>query len=261
MQMTSFFFNSDQGGSFVRSLYHIDPSKLHFKDDPEKQGEKVVNIEIASFTFDEKGAVVDQHGRIFRMNFNEERYQIAMKKGLLYSDDFIIKKPGAYQFRTVLRDAENGKLGSAGQFIQVPDLAKKRLAISGLILSSPAQPPAQLDSQSSEVQPTPAVRRFSRTSEIDYGAVIYNAVIDPKTGRPQVTSQIEIYQNGKPLFRGPARPVEPQKVGEAMGLACQGTLKLNGFPPGDYMMRVIAIDALAKKKYARVEQWMDFGVR
>jgi VWFA-related protein len=261
MQMTSFFFNSDQGGSFVRSLYHIDPSKLSFKDDPEKQGEKVVNIEIASFTFDEKGAVVDQHGRIFRMNFNEERYQIAMKKGLLYSDDFIIKKPGAYQFRTVLRDAENGKLGSAGQFIQVPDLAKKRLAISGLILSSPAQPPAQPESQSSEVQPTPAVRRFSRTGEIDYGAVIYNAVIDPKTGRPQVTSQIEIYQNGKPLFRGPARPVEPQKVGETLGLACQGTLKLNGLPPGDYMMRVIAIDALAKKKYARVEQWMDFGVR
>ncbi len=267
MQMTSFFFNSDQGGSFVRSLYNIDPSKLSFKDDPEKQGEKIVTIEIASFTFDEKGAIVDHHGRMFKLNLNEERYQIAMKKGLLYTDDFIIKKPGAYQFRTVLRDTENGKLGSAGQFIQVPDLVKKRLAMSGLILSSRAQPPAPVEQdaqprlQASDVHPSPAVRRFSRTGEIDYGAVIYNPALDPKTGQTQVVAQIEIYRDGKPVYRGPSRPVEMQNVGDSARLACQGTLKLNGFPPGDYMMHVIVVDALAKKKYARVEQWMDFGVR
>jgi VWFA-related protein len=268
LQMTSFFFNSDQGGSFVRSLYNIDPSKLTFRDDPEKPGEKIVTIEIASFTFNEKGAIVDQHGRTFKMGFDDARYQLALKKGLLYTDDFVIKQPGAYQFRTVLRDAENGKLGSAGQFIQVPDLVKKRLAISGLILSSPPKKPqspaaqeATAAAESSDVQPSPAVRRFSRTGEIDYGAVIYNAALDTKTGQPQVTAQVEIYQNGKTIYQGPVRPVEPQKIGETTRLACQGTLRLNGFPPGDYMMHVIVTDGLTKQKYGRVEQWMDFGVR
>ncbi|MBO0722629.1 MAG: VWA domain-containing protein, partial [Blastocatellia bacterium] len=72
MQMTSFFFNSEQGGSFVRSLYNIDPSRLTFKEDQEKKGNKIATIDIASFTFDEKGAIIDQHGRGFKMSLTEE---------------------------------------------------------------------------------------------------------------------------------------------------------------------------------------------
>jgi len=44
-------------------------------------------------------------------------------------------------------------------------------------------------------------------------------------------------------------------------LDCGGRLKLNGFPPGDYVMRLIVTDVLAKSKYSRAEQWMDFSVR
>src|SRR5262249_9091240 len=47
------------------------------------------------------------------------------------------KKPGAYQFRAVLRDEETGRTGTASQFIQAPDLSKNRLAISGIVLLMP----------------------------------------------------------------------------------------------------------------------------
>ncbi len=43
----------------------------------------------------------------------------------------------ASQFRAVLRDGETGLTGSASQFIQVPDLSKNRLALSGLVLTTP----------------------------------------------------------------------------------------------------------------------------
>jgi len=147
MQMTSFFFNTPNPNrklkndpetiSFVRSLFNIDMSKLSYKDEPD--GKKSIRLAIVNFTFNENGAIIEQHGREFTMPLDEKMIPIAMSKGLNYTDDFVIKKPGAYQFRAVIRDAETGKLGSAGQFIQVPDLSKNRLALSGLVLTPPPE--------------------------------------------------------------------------------------------------------------------------
>src|SRR5262249_10101232 len=170
----------------------IDASNLTFKD--ADNGEKLLKLEIATFTFNENGVVVGQHGRAFEIRLSEPRYAIALRRGFNYTDDFVIKKPGAYQFRAVIRDAETGRMGSAGQFIHVPDLSKNRLELSGLVLASTgtesdkqsAKPPAGQEDRD-DIQPTPNVRRFSRDSAIDYGAVVYNPTLDPKTGKPQLT--------------------------------------------------------------------------
>lgn len=262
LQMTSYFFNAEKEGSFVRSLFHIDPDRLTFKDDPQRPGIKTLSLEIVSFSFNEAGAIVDQHGRSFTLNFNPEELKLIVSKGLYYTNDFVLKKPGAYQFRTVLRDPETGKLGSAGQFIQVPDLTKKRLALSGLILAS--SQPDQKDAnaamaESPEVNRSPAVRRFPRGGLLDYGAMIYNAQTDSPTGKPNLTTQIELYQDGKQIFQSSPRPVgSPAANGR---VECSGRLTLATLPPGDYQLHLIVTDVLAKSKYARADQWMDFGIR
>src|SRR5262249_34066194 len=171
-------------------------------------------------------------------------------------DDLVINKPGAYQFRVVIRDPETGRLGSAGQFIQVPDLSKNRLALSGLVLAlmdkgagqhptnpegakpegakpevvkpegakpegakpegakpegakpEGAKPGEAKAEERDDIQPTPGVRRFSRNSMIDYGAVVYNPTLDPKTGKPQLTTQLEFYRDGKVLLQLQPRPID-----------------------------------------------------
>src|SRR5581483_7977511 len=274
LQMTSFFLNTPQGGSFVRSLMHIEPAGLTFKDGA--SGEKTATFEIAAFTFDEKGAVVEASGRAFTLAMDEARYRRAVAKGFDYQHDLVLKKPGAYQFRAVIRDAETGRLGSAGQFIQVPDLTNNRLTLSGLFLirgeqggeakqpasqaaNQPSQSPAQGEDEG-DVQPTPAVRRFSSRSVIEYDAVIYNATPDKTTGRPQLTAQTEVYRDGKPIYQAPARPVEVSGD-DFKHIPVGGQLKLSGLAPGDYVLHLIVNDALASPKYRRVEQWMDFSVR
>jgi VWFA-related protein len=278
--MTSFFFNvpnpdrkqkdDPETVSFVRSFFHIDASNLTFKD--ADNGDKVLKLEIATFTFNENGAVVEQHGRAFQLRLDEAHHRMALKRGFNYTDDFMIKKPGAYQFRAVIRDAETGRMGSAGQFIQVPDLSKNRLELSGLVLTStrtesdkqstnpPTGSPTGAE-ESQDIQPTPNVRRFSRNSVIDYGAFIYNATPDPKTGKPQLTTQLEIYRDGKVLHQMDPKPVDPGAAADLKRLECGGSLKLTGFPPGDYVMHIVVTDQLAKEKYARAEQWMDSSVR
>lgn len=257
LRMTPYYFNSDKEGSLVRTLFHIDSAKLNFKDAPD--GKKAINLDLAAFAFDDKGTAVDLNTRHVALTFDEAQYKQVMSEGLTYRADFPIKKPGAYQFRAVLRDAASGKLGTASQFITVPDLSKSRLAMSGLVLSLPK---AEGEKESiTDLRTTPYVRNFPGSGWIKYGAAIYNSTVDKKTGQPQLTVQAEIYHDGKLLKQLPPKPIELPAKANSKRFDFVGQMLLTNFQPGDYLLRVIVTDALAKKKIGQVEQWMDFTVR
>src|SRR5205823_6511884 len=56
------------------------------------------------------------------------------EKGFVATILVPIKKPGAYQMRVIIRDDVTSKIGSASEFIQVPNIKKDQLYISGLLL-------------------------------------------------------------------------------------------------------------------------------
>lgn len=287
LRMTPYFFNSSKEGPLVRALFHIDCSKLTFKDGPD--GQKRLNLDLAAFAFDEEGVTADLSAHRLVLNFDEKRYREALANGLAYRADFQLKKPGAYQFRAMLRDGETGRTGSASQFIRVPDLSKNRLALSGLVLTTPKTTAtaasaggdnnssndavtaiavnASLErvekeaSQPGDLQATPYVRRFPGVGLIQYGAAIYNATVDKKTGLPQITVRAEIYRDGKPAYQLSPRTLEFSPGVNPKRFDYVGRLQLNNFPAGDYLLHLIVTDGLAKKKFARAEQWMDFSVR
>jgi VWFA-related protein len=286
LRMTPYFFNSSKEGPIVRALFHIDCSKLTFKDGPD--GQKRLNLDLAAFAFDEEGITADLTAHRLVLNFDEKRYREVLAEGLAYRADFQLKKPGAYQFRAVLRDGESGRTGSASQFIRLPDLNKNRLALSGLVMTTPkavagaisnnsgagavttAPAPASPEraekedgkrSQPGDLQATPYVRKFPRSGLVQYGLAVYNAAADKKTGLPQITVQAEIYRDGKPAYHLPPRSLEFSPGVNSKRFDYLGRLQLNDFPAGDYLLHLIVMDGLAKKKFARAEQWMDFSVR
>src|SRR5205807_7529876 len=105
-------------------------------------------------------------------------------------------RPGAFQFRIALRDQSSSRVGSAGQFIQIPNLQSGRLALSGVVLfkdtndqnkatAAPSAP--QQKKESDEISSGPALSQFSKGSRILFGYSIYNAQIDPSTHLPRLT--------------------------------------------------------------------------
>jgi hypothetical protein len=285
LRMTPYFFNASKEGPIVRALFHIDCSNLTFKDGPD--GKKSLNLDLAAFVIDEEGTPADLTAHRLALNFDENRYREVLAEGLVYRADFQLKKPGAYQFRAVLRDGESGRTGSATQFIRLPDLNKKNLALSGLVLTKPrdaagvasnnpdsgavtttpanAEKEADKSSQSSDqphdLQATPYVRKFPRSGLLQYGVAVYNATADKKTGTPQITVQADIYRDGKPAYRFPSRSLQFSPGVNPKRFDYVGKLQLKDFPAGDYMLHLIVTDGLARKKFARAEQWMDFSVR
>ncbi len=258
LRMTPYFFNSAKEGSLVRTLFHVDASKLKFKDG--ENGRKLLRMDLAAFAFDETGAAADVTVHRINLEFNEQQYRQVIANGLAYRRDFPLKKPGAYQFRAVLRDDESGATGTAGQFIQIPDLCKKRLAISGLVLTAPKPTEAAVKSES-VLPTTPYVRQFPQTGWIQYGVGIYNATTDKNTNLPRINVQAEVYRAGKRAYQFPAREVQLPAGADPKHFDYVGRLQLTNFPAGNYLLRLIVTDGLAKKRDAHADQWMDFSVK
>ena len=258
LQLTSLFANDRVNGSFMHSMLHIDAQDLTFKDGPNGTHEAV--FDILAMTFGSNGDAVDYVGRTFTASLPDEAYQRALRQGLVYNVTIPMKQAGAYQFRISLRDAGSNRIGSASQFIEVPDLSRNRLTLSGVVLSNtPINSATAADQNNTEA--SPAVRRFKQGTQLEYGYLIYNAQLDKTTQRPSLTTQVRMFRDGQQVFSGGERPFDPKNQTDLTRLVASGGLILGtDLIPGEYVLQLIVTDPLADKKYRVATQWMDFEI-
>ena len=282
LQLTSLFGNDAKAGSFMRSILHIDARDLTFTDEPNGWHKCVVDV--LAITFGDNGVLVDQKGRTYTLTLPDEMYKHALRDGLVYNVAVPIKKPGAYQLRMSLRDTSSERIGAASQFIEAPDLKKDRLALSGIVMrgenpgkptspSGPAgqpganQPANSAPSQSQEgveqgnAEASPAVRHFSRDMLMVYSFMIFNAHLDKATNAPQLTTQVRLFRDGKPVFTGKENPFKLANASDLKRLLAGGVIQLGtDLPPGEYVFQVIVNDPLASEKHRTATQWIDFEI-
>ena len=276
LRLTTIFGNNEQMGSFMRSLAHIDARDLKFTQEPDGRYKTV--LDVIGVTFRDTGQVVDSGQYTQTLTMKEDAYRRALRDGLVYSLNVPIKKPGAYQLRMAVRDTLTERTGSASQFIEVPDLKKNRLTLSGLIMTGAEQtdaakpaghsPAAEMNGQPSqgaadERSPLtdPAVRRFRQNAKADFAYVIYNAQLDKATNLPRLTTQTRIFRDGNPVFVGKEMPFDMEGQTDLKRLSAAMRLTLgSNFTPGEYVLQVVVTDALAKEKYRTTTQWTDFEI-
>jgi len=173
-----------------------------------------------------------------------------LNEGKLCSLDVPVKKPGAYQIHVAVRDVATGKLGSASQFIEIPDLKHVRMALTSIVLQDadrPAGTPA-------DAGLSPATRRFHPGGRVEYFCLLESA--GKKAHASDLDLEIRIVRDGKDVYTGPAELV-PMAGGE---LAITGRLKLSEkMTPGDYYLQVVAADRTVRK-HGIAAQWTDFGI-
>jgi VWFA-related protein len=281
LRLTSLFGNDAKAGSFVRSLLHIDARDLTFTDEPEGWHKAV--IDVFALTFGDNGQVVDHVDRVQTIRVRGETYKRALDNGFVFILTVPVKKPGAYQLRTALRDTASEHVGSATQFIEVPDIKKNRLTISGIIINgldpsakrkatdkdtesatlAPGASASKAEEEITDIDPKagPAVRTFRRGMILQYDYLIYNAQLDKAAGRPQVQTQMRLFRDGKQIFTGRVLPHDPGNQPDMKRLPASGALQLGtDMTPGEYILQIIVTDTLAKDKYRTATQWIDFEI-
>ena len=192
-----------------------------------------------------------------------------------------IKKAGAYQLRAALRDHGSEHIGSASQFIEVPDIKKNRLVVSGILVTAidPAaakqrsaeagaadanKSPGNQNTQASEVASvriSAATRQFKPGQILQYSFVIYNARLVRATAQPQLTMQVRLIRDGQPIFTGKETSFNNTSQSDLKRITHGGGLELGrDLAPGEYVLQVTVIDPLADEKHRVATQWIDFEV-
>jgi VWFA-related protein len=270
LRLTSIFTNEEKAGTYIRSFMHIPAKDLTFTTEPNGWHKTVIDIVIV--TFGDNGIPIDQASKTYTLTLKEDFYQQALKNGFVYSLNVPVKKAGAYQLRAVVRDENSERVGSANQFIEVPDLKKNKLSLSGIILNSfdpqakkteaAADSSQPTDASTSETDPLTqtALRRFHNGTALQYGCFVYNAKIDKKTNQAQLTTQTRIFRDGKQIFVGKEIPVDTNGQTDLKRLRAEGAIHILGLEPGEYVLQIVVTDALAKEKHRTVTSWIEFEV-
>jgi VWFA-related protein len=273
VRLNTLYGNDAKQGNFVTSFLHVNAGDLKFTD--EADGSKKAIFDVLAVSFGANGETGEQISRTYTFSVKGEGFQKLQKDGFVYYFTFPVKKPGAYQYRVAIRDTRTQKIGAANQFIEVPNLKKNRLTLSGLVLenlteqqwrknstNTPAakSEPAEKTDYTNDPLTATSLRRFRRGTILRYGYQIYNAKFTA-TQKPNLSTQIRMFRDGKIIFEGKQTPVNTSAQTDLERIKITGAVNLGtGMESGDYVLQIVVIDTSAKEKSRIATQFVQFEV-
>jgi VWFA-related protein len=133
VQATSFFLNDPTIGSSMRSVVLMDANKLTFTEKPD--GTFETNLDIVGVTLGDSGQIIDQVSRVEKIQVSKTMLERFQREGMIYGLNVPVSKPGSYLLRIAVRDAASSRIGSASQFVVVPNVNKEKLTLSSLVIA------------------------------------------------------------------------------------------------------------------------------
>jgi hypothetical protein len=262
VNVNALYADDPADGAYVRSFLHIDAADLVFSDTAE--GWKTATFDVAAVLFGDGGVAADIKESKYTIKAKGATFDTMQKEGFVYVLIVPIKKAGLYQYRVALRDAASGKIGSAMQVIEVPDLATHKLTVSSLMAENVTMDiwqniaagkvgngPGQMHVPST--LPYDTVRKqFNTGTVLRYGFEVYNAKLDGD-GMPKLETQTRIMQSDKVIVQG--NPVRFDAAGQPdmKHLKISGNMLLNDkLLAGDYVLQVIVTDIATKQVSTQV---------
>jgi VWFA-related protein len=242
-----------KGAASVRAMLYIDQAALTFT--PDGTGQRAAKVDVFGMVFDEWGAPTAGQTAQFTVTLDADTDPATLDAGVVYTVVVPVPKPGGYQARFAVRDATSGALGATGEFVDLQDVKKGQLALSGVVLAeerATAGTEATASGAPAGVS-SPALRVFNPGARLVFSYEIYNAAVP-------VEARVAVWRNGRPLFTAPPTTIvppvrkQPTKVG--------GGIKLGeAMAPGDYVFQVTATTrATGRGKPKSASRWTSFEV-
>jgi VWFA-related protein len=228
-------------------MLHLAASDIAWSDGVE--GRRHGQLELVARTIDDTGKPAESVRKEIDLQLLPGTFQQAQRKGLSYRASIPVAKPGYYEVRIVVRDVATGKMGSARQYVDVPDTKKGPLALSGLLTYNPAVAPIQ-DQEFGVAE----LGRFERGDQLEYACLVFNSRTQ---GQAPMESQVRLFRDGKPVLDLPPAIVKSGPAAPDRALMATGSLPLKSLEPGDYVLQLAVRDPATKDI---ASQWGEFTV-
>jgi len=271
------YIKDAKAGYLVRSWIHIEPKDLKIIET--EDGGARLNIETLCVTSDINGVVQDSKSAEFSLNIKHdnksENLAWIQSHGIRFSMLLPVKKPGHYYVQVAIQDTETGKVGSAYQFLEVPDLGKKGLELSNIFMITSDE---DLNWMRSDVTKeiaggvflpvlqgdvrSPAFRTFIPGDNLHIFATLYNA--DMKmVSDSEIEVQSVLYKDGVEFLRGNSVPLTPddvERLDNSIPIMRRYTVG-SDMPPGDYVLQLMVTNKKnSKKQEGNASQFLSFTV-
>ncbi|MCO6509759.1 MAG: VWA domain-containing protein [Aridibacter famidurans] len=251
---------SKKGGS-VRTIFHIDGRGLVFTDEP--GGLKKVVLNVVLVALDDKGRVAAEFNRSYPIRVPERAIDTIRRNGLDYSTDVEFSKPGIYSLRLAVQDDASGRLGTAGDYVEIPKESSKNFTIGSLVTTrfgegdTPIVPgPRPVEAGFAPVfeRSIPSLRQYKAGDRMAF-------VLDIQGARPisgsgdRFTAAVSVFAEGKPVLE--LSDVRIRLTGPN-GVDSFGSIELpSDLAPGSYILQITITDKADRKTASR---WIDFEV-
>ncbi len=152
-------------------------------------------------------------------------------------------EPGIYQVRVAARDERSGVVGSAVQWIVIPDLSARQLSLSSLIVGL-----ENVTNKSPEMERVQwsVDKRFAHGSHLKFITFIYNAT-KPTNALSDLAAAVQVYKDGQPVVSTPFQEIASGSQTDPARVPFMGDIKLGTLPAGRYILRVTIEDRASKK--------------
>lgn len=252
------FTNDAQGAPVINASVQLTNDGLKFVP---AGGKQQAQAEVAYVILDDKGKVVRSDGRTLTVGGNDAPAGNSRGK-LVTNFSVTVPAPGLYQFRTAARDVNSGIVGSAFEWVEVPDLKSKGLALSSLLITERRRATtAQTNAATAGAANQPpdilrVERRFARSSRIFLQLYIYNATRAAANVPADVEMEIKVLSAaGQVVLNAPPHKVlladDPARIFYA------AEVPLGKMTAGVYLLQVTATDRIKRTKATRE---LDFTV-
>jgi len=238
-QLSLTYLNTPANGLVVTSSIEISGSGVIYGTDRKQPA----TIKLAGVVLNDKGKIASS----FRNQLNIDPPKSGGSDSIFYNHHTPLA-PGIYQFRVAARDEKSGSVGSAIQWIVIPDLTKSQLTLSSVLLGGQLL-------EDKHVQLS-VDHTFPRSSQLGYWLFVYNAKRDGN-GNPQLMVQTQVLRDGQAVLSSPQRRVNSGGQ-DAERIPLGEELALKTLAPGKYDLKVTVKDGVAGTS---ASQLADFIVR
>jgi VWFA-related protein len=272
VNMTSGYVADSIAGYNLRAWIHLDGYTLGITDI--KDGTHSISLEAVAATSSIDGIMRDSAKKQLTMELRDIDLEWIRAHGLNFSLSLHKDKPGAYYIRVAIKDQISGSIGSAYEFIEIPDLAKETLALSSIFVlnSSEDLAWARMETTKGSWQSQPddiqylivrnqALRKYKPGERFEYMAVLYN--LKSKVGMPpDLETQVVLFGgDGRELYKSEPESVQFDNSNNLKRIPIRKSLLLERMlQPGNYILKLQVHDRRAKGQSGIVEQLMQFEI-
>jgi VWFA-related protein len=248
--ITADYYDVAGKGPIVNTAIQVPGEFLVFGPQPDGKIQAVVDL---------TGIVLDDKGNV-KTNFIERIVTTApnLESTKNFQNDILFTyptqlTPGLYQVRVAARDDKGGKAGSANAWIEIPDLTKKKLAMSSLLLGERTQSTLTNVSSPSAANPVAlsASHSFRRESTLRFLIFAYNSEPSPADQKPDVAVQVQVVRDDQPVLTTALRKLNVDGVADLARIPYAAEIPLTELTPGRYLLQVTLIDRVSKQSTSR----------